>query len=72
MDKDFTFLSDKFKSDDFWKQRENAVKSKLIMYIIDYCDIYDIMHKEVFNADSVKRELTELIDFAIDTFVKDN
>lgn len=59
-------------SDDFWKQREQAIKSRLIMHIIDYCDIYDILHDEVFNADSVKRELTELIDFAIATFIKDN
>ena len=59
-------------SDDFWERRERGIKAKIITQIIDYCDVYDILHSEVFNAESVKTELTKIIDSAIKLFISDN
>lgn len=59
-------------SDEFWSERLSAVKSKLISDVIVYCDLYDILHGEVFNADNVKTELTELVNRAVTIFMVDN
>lgn len=59
-------------NDDFWNKRLTATKSRLIAHIIDYCDLYDILHDEVFSAEKVKRELSELIEKAVEMFITDN
>lgn len=59
-------------SDKFWDERLTTTKSKLISDIIVYCDLYDILHGEVFNADNVKAELVELVNRAITIFMVDN
>ena len=59
-------------SDKFWDERLTTVKSKLISDIIVYCDLYDILHGEVFNADNVKAELVELVNRAVTIFMVDN
>lgn len=68
------FLSEKFNSEDFWKKRERAVKVQLIKHIIDYCYIYELLHgsENAFNTDSVKAELTDMIDTALRSFLSDN
>lgn len=58
--------------DKFWEQRLNHYKIRLNTIMIDYCDIYDILHDGSFNADTVKNELTEIIDNAIKSFLADN
>lgn len=59
-------------SDDFWERRESDIKATITRLIINYCDVYDILHSEVFNAESVKTELTKIIDYAIKSFISDN
>ena len=59
-------------STDFWDKRLTATKLRLITNMIDYCDVYDILHDEVLNPDKVKRELAELIDIAVNAYVNDN
>lgn len=62
-------------SDDFWERREREIKAKITMLIIDYFDVYDILHNEVLttsNIESAKTELIEIIDSAIRSFLSDN
>lgn len=62
-------------SDEFWERREREIKAKITMLIIDYFDVYDILHNEVLNAsniESAKTDLIEIIDSAIISFLSDN
>lgn len=59
-------------SDEFWTGRLIHAKSRLITDIIEYCLTYEILYDEAFNANSIKANLAELIDKAIEMYITDN
>lgn len=59
-------------SDEFWTRRLIGAKSKIITDIIEYCVIYEILYNEVFNADNVKSNLSDMVDKALEMYITDN
>ena len=70
----FDLLADKLAEPmdkDFWERRERNIEVDMIRQIIDYCDIYSIIHNEEFDAETVKSKLNALIEKTLKFFLYD-
>lgn len=71
----FDLLADKLSKPmdkDFWERRERDIEVDMIRQIIDYCDIYSIIHNEEFDVETVKSKLTALIAKTLEFYLSDN